>query len=365
MEAVAIAVIVLFAVVLGFIQEYRAERAIEALRQMAAPTVTVIRDGQEIEIPARELVPGDVILLHAGDKVAADARLLESINLHVDEAALTGESVPVTKATKALRGEDMALGDRNNMVFGGTIATYGRGRAVVVGTGMRTQFGRIAQMLQSVETGRTPLQQNLDKVGRVLGKAARRDRSRCRRGGRAPRPTRAGDAHLRDRPSGSRSARGPAGRGHHLIGDWRAADGETKRARAAPAGRGNLGKHVRDLLRQDRHTHQGRDDGPQAVHGGTNRRRLRERLRAARRALGGRCSGDPFPARGRAAARSRSGFGCTPRPRRSARRLGSQRRPHRRGDHRGGRESWNAQGRPGPRSSQGSERFPSPPKPSA
>jgi Ca2+-transporting ATPase len=139
---------------------------------MAAPTVTVIRDGQEIEIPARELVPGDVILLHAGDKVAADARLLESINLHVDEAALTGESVPVTKATKALRGEDMALGDRNNMVFGGTIATYGRGRAVVVGTGMRTQFGRIAQMLQSVETGRTPLQQNLDKVGRVLGKAA-------------------------------------------------------------------------------------------------------------------------------------------------------------------------------------------------
>ncbi len=171
-ETIAIAVIVLFAVVLGFIQEYRAERAIEALRQMAAPTVTVIRDGQEIEIPARELVPGDVILLHAGDKVAADARLLESINLHVDEAALTGESVPVTKATKALRGEDMALGDRNNMVFGGTIATYGRGRAVVVGTGMRTQFGRIAQMLQSVETGRTPLQQNLDKVGRVLGKAA-------------------------------------------------------------------------------------------------------------------------------------------------------------------------------------------------
>ena len=171
-EAIAIGVIVLFAVVLGFIQEYRAERAIEALRQMAAPTVTVIRDGQEIEIPARELVPGDVILLHAGDKVAADARLVESINLHVDEAALTGESVPVTKATKALRGEDMALGDRNNMVFGGTIATYGRGRAVVVGTGMRTQFGRIAQMLQSVETGRTPLQQNLDKVGRVLGKAA-------------------------------------------------------------------------------------------------------------------------------------------------------------------------------------------------
>ena len=171
-ETIAIAAIVLFAVVLGFIQEYRAERAIEALRQMAAPTVTVIRDGQEVEIPARELVPGDLILLHAGDKVAADARLVESINLKVDEAALTGESVPVAKNTEALRGEDMALGDRDNMVFGGTIATYGRGHAVVVATGMGTQFGRIAEMLQSVETGKTPLQQNLDKVGRVLGQAA-------------------------------------------------------------------------------------------------------------------------------------------------------------------------------------------------
>ena len=164
-ETIAIAVIVLFAVVLGFIQEYRAERAIEALRRMAAPTVTVIREGQEVEIPARELVPGDLILLHAGDKVAADARLVEAINLQVDEAALTGESVPVDKITDALRGEDLALGDRGNMVFGGTIATYGRGRAVVVATGMKTQFGRIAQMLESVETGKTPLQQNLDKVG--------------------------------------------------------------------------------------------------------------------------------------------------------------------------------------------------------
>ena len=171
-EAIAIAVIVLFAVVLGFIQEYRAERAIEALRRMAAPTVTVIRDAQEVEIPARELVPGDLILLHAGDKVAADARLIESVNLQVDEAALTGESVAVEKNTEPLDGEDLALGDHSNMVFAGTIATYGRGRAVVVGTGMNTQFGRIAKMLQSVESGKTPLQQNLDKVGRVLALAA-------------------------------------------------------------------------------------------------------------------------------------------------------------------------------------------------
>ncbi|MGB8330915.1 MAG: cation-translocating P-type ATPase [Polyangiales bacterium] len=172
LEAIAIAVIVLFAVLLGFIQEFRAERAIDALRRMAAPTVTVIRNGQEVEIPASELVPGDLMLLHAGDKVAADARLIESVNLKVDEAALTGESVAVEKKTAPLDGEELAVGDRNNMVFGGTIATYGRGRAVVAGTGMDTQFGQIAKMLQSVETGRTPLQKNLDKVGRVLALAA-------------------------------------------------------------------------------------------------------------------------------------------------------------------------------------------------
>jgi len=171
-EAIAIAVIVLFAVVLGFVQEYRAERAIEALRRMAAPTVTVIRDGQEIEIAARALVPGDVVLVHAGDKVAADARLIESVNLQVEEAALTGESVAVEKNIEPIEGEDLALGDRSNMIFAGTIATYGRGRAAVVGTGMQTQFGRIAQMLQSVESGKTPLQHNLDKLGRVLAVAA-------------------------------------------------------------------------------------------------------------------------------------------------------------------------------------------------
>lgn len=172
LEAIAIAVIVLFAVLLGFIQEFRAERAIDALRRMAAPTVTVIRNGQEVEIPARELVPGDFMLLHAGDKVAADARLIESVNLKVDEAALTGESVSVEKKTAPLDDEELAVGDRNNMAFGGTIATYGRGRAVVVGTGMDTEFGQIAKMLQSVEAGRTPLQKNLDKVGRILALAA-------------------------------------------------------------------------------------------------------------------------------------------------------------------------------------------------
>jgi Ca2+-transporting ATPase len=171
-EAVAIAVIVLFAVVLGFVQEYRAERAIEALRQMAAPTATVFRDDDEIEIPARDLVPGDVILLQAGDKIPADARLVEAVNLQIEESALTGESVSVEKHTAPLTNGELAVGDRKNMAYAGTVATYGRGRAVVVATGMNTEFGKVAQLLQTVESGKTPLQENLDKLGHTLARAA-------------------------------------------------------------------------------------------------------------------------------------------------------------------------------------------------
>ncbi len=171
-EAIAITVIVLFAVGLGFIQEYRAERAIEALRQMAAPTATVLRDGDDVELPARQLVPGDVILLEAGDRVPADARLIEAINLQVEEAALTGESVPVEKHAAPLADPHLGVGDCRNMVYAGTVVTYGRGRAVVVATGMQTEFGKIAQMLQTIEIGRTPLQENLDKVGHTLARAA-------------------------------------------------------------------------------------------------------------------------------------------------------------------------------------------------
>jgi P-type Ca2+ transporter type 2C len=171
-ESIVIAVIVLFAVVLGFVQEYRAERAIDALRQMAAPTATVIRDGEEVEVPAREVVPGDMVILHTGDRIPADGRLIESINLQIEEAALTGESMPVEKHIDALPTQEMPVGDRKNMVYAGTAATYGRGRALVVATGMQTEFGKIAQLLQTVESGKTPLQQNLDKVGSVLARAA-------------------------------------------------------------------------------------------------------------------------------------------------------------------------------------------------
>ncbi len=170
-EAIAIAVIVLLSVVLGFVQEYRAERAMEALRQMAAPTATAIRDGEEIELPARDLVPGDVVLLRAGDRVSADGRLIESVNLRVEEAALTGESVPVEKHTLPVVAAS-PIGDRRNMVYAGTAATYGRGRAVVIATGMGTEFGKVAQMLQSVTTGKTPLQVNLDRVGHLLARGA-------------------------------------------------------------------------------------------------------------------------------------------------------------------------------------------------
>ncbi|MDP6582033.1 MAG: HAD-IC family P-type ATPase, partial [Vicinamibacterales bacterium] len=172
LEAVAIAVIVLLAVGLGFLQEYRAERAIDALRRMAAPTSNVLRDGEAVVVPARELVPGDLIRLAAGDRVPADIRLVDAVNLQVDESALTGESVPVGKQTAALDVVSLAPGDRTNMAYAGTVVTYGRGAAVVVATGMATEFGKIAQLLQTVETGRTPLQENLDRVGGTLAKTA-------------------------------------------------------------------------------------------------------------------------------------------------------------------------------------------------
>ena len=171
-ETVAISLIVLLAVLLGFAQEYRAERALEALRQMAAPTAVVVREGEGISIPAREIVPGDILLLRSGDKVAADGRLVEAINLQIEEAALTGESVPVEKQTAALGNGESALGDRNNMAYAGTAVTYGRGKAVVVATGMTTEFGRTAEMLQSVTAAKTPLQENLDRVGATLARAA-------------------------------------------------------------------------------------------------------------------------------------------------------------------------------------------------
>ncbi|HET6425643.1 MAG TPA: HAD-IC family P-type ATPase, partial [Planctomycetaceae bacterium] len=172
MEAIVIGVIVIFAVALGFFQEYRAERAMEALQEMTAPNATVYRDGEETQIPARDVVPGDVIRLKAGDKVPADCRLIEVHNLQAEEAPLTGESVPTEKQTEPLQGADLTAGDRTNIAFAGTTITYGRGEALVVATGMKTEFGKVAELLQSIEQVRTPLQQNLDQIGRTLAVAA-------------------------------------------------------------------------------------------------------------------------------------------------------------------------------------------------
>ena len=166
-EAMAIFAVLLLNAVLGFIQESRAEEAVAALRQMSAAHANIIRDGARHSIPAAEVVPGDTILIEEGDTVPADARLIQSIALQTAEAALTGESLPVAKETAAI-SEGVGLGDRTNMVFSGTAATYGRGRAVVVATGMQTEMGRIAGMLKEAPTETTPLQKELARVGRLL-----------------------------------------------------------------------------------------------------------------------------------------------------------------------------------------------------
>ena len=171
-EAVVILAIVVLNAILGVVQEHRAEQAMAALRRLAAPEAHVIRGRHRQNVPARELVPGDIVLLEAGNYIPADLRLIESVNLHVEEAALTGESVPVEKDAGVVLCQDITLGDRRNTAFMGTLVTYGRGRGVVGSTGMLTQIGLIATMLQSVQQEATPLQRRLDQLGRVLGWSA-------------------------------------------------------------------------------------------------------------------------------------------------------------------------------------------------
>jgi Ca2+-transporting ATPase len=168
-ESAAILAIVILNATLGVIQERRAEQALAALKKLASPEAQVIRDGQRQFIPSTQLVPGDIVLLEAGNYVPADIRLLEAANLRIEEAALTGESVPVQKDANISLQADIPLGDRKNTTFMGTLVSYGRGRGVVVGTGMRTQIGLIAEMLQAVENEPTPLQTRLDNLGKLLG----------------------------------------------------------------------------------------------------------------------------------------------------------------------------------------------------
>ena len=167
-DALIIFAIVVASALLGFIEEYRSEKAVEALKKMTAPTAVVLRNGKEIKIPTSQIVPGDVVLLYTGDKIAGDSRLIESINLKVDEAPLTGESAPVNKDINAIP-EETQLNDRRNMVFTGTVVVYGRGKAVVTSTGMNTEFGKIAKMVQMTEQEETPLEKRMASVGKWIG----------------------------------------------------------------------------------------------------------------------------------------------------------------------------------------------------
>ncbi len=167
-DAIVIFAIVLVSSAFGFTQEYRAEKALEALKRMLSPTVTVIRDSKETTIPIREVVPGDIIVLKEGDKVPADARLIEVINLQVNEAPLTGESTPVLKDVSPLP-RDTPLPDRGNMVFSGTEVISGKGKAVVVATGMNTEFGEIAKFVTAAKKEETPLEKRAREIGKWLG----------------------------------------------------------------------------------------------------------------------------------------------------------------------------------------------------
>ncbi len=168
-DALAILAIVVLNSILGVVQESKAEQALAALKKMASPNAQVLREGQQVTLPARELVPGDIVLLEAGNYVPADLRLVESVNLKIEEASLTGESVPVNKDARMVLDPDIPLGDRKNSAFMATVVTYGRGKGMVTGIGMNTQIGLIAEMLQSYEDEATPLQEKLEQLGKTLG----------------------------------------------------------------------------------------------------------------------------------------------------------------------------------------------------
>ena len=271
-DAIVIMAIVVLNGALGFRQEYKAEKTMSALRKLAAPVVRVRRAGEVTEVAAADLVPGDVVLLEAGNVIPADARLIHSASLRVQEAALTGESEPVEKIAEALAQSEVPLADRVNMLFMGTSASYGRAEAVIVGTGMGTELGKIAGMIQNVEREPTPLQKRLGQLGRWLAIAAlvlvivifaqglmqgRRPEGHVPDGREHGRGRRArGPARYRDRGPLPRCAENAAPQGPH----------------PQATGRRDAGLRDRHLLGQDGHPHREPHDG-----GHTGRRRPRDR----------------------------------------------------------------------------------------
>ena len=167
-DAIAIMAIVLLNGILGFYQERRAEKSLDALKELSAPTASVLRNGEWIKIPSKEIVPGDIVRFTSGDRIGADLRIVEANSLEIEESALTGESVPSSKDTDIIHGENVGIGDMSNMAFMGTMVTRGSGIGVVIGTGMQTAMGQIADMLQTAETLQTPLQRRLEQLGKIL-----------------------------------------------------------------------------------------------------------------------------------------------------------------------------------------------------
>ncbi len=167
-DAITIIAIVVMNAILGFVQEFKAEKSLQALKDMAAPHARVIRNGEIESIPAVEVVPGDIVLLESGDRVPADIRLFETHALYIEESALTGESVPVSKQDEVIPYEDIPLGDQKNMAFMGTLITRGTGTGIIVETGMNTEMGKIADLIQSTEEVETPLQRRLEQLGKIL-----------------------------------------------------------------------------------------------------------------------------------------------------------------------------------------------------
>ena len=171
-DSLIILIVVIVNAIIGVVQESKAEASLEALKKMSGYVAKVLRDGKVDTIPTKELVPGDIVILETGDYVPADLRLIEAVNLKVQEASLTGESLPVEKDIEVIDKEQVGVGDRTNMVFSSSMVTYGRGKGIVVNTGMKTEVGKIADMLDNADSGQTPLQIKLEVLGKTLGKAA-------------------------------------------------------------------------------------------------------------------------------------------------------------------------------------------------